>query len=199
MWEALAPIVRWPLYSPARFVVVVLTALVLVFLVGEVNDEDTTAHSDPTSTATASEPPAPFATPPASGASPRPRPPAANVGEEAKRADEPTTAQDGTGPSTAATDTAAAFVAAWARPDLDAEAWAAGVRPLVTPELWTDGLSSTDPGSTPEIAVRGEPRQVTSDDTEAVLDVPTTGPWIRVHLVADPDDGWLVTRVEPAS
>ena len=33
---------------------------------------------------------------------------------------------------------------------------------------------------------------------EGVLDVPTTGPWVRVHVVADAaGDTWLVSRVDP--
>src|SRR5690606_21930549 len=90
-------------------------------------------------------------------------------------------------PSAAAADAAAAFVAAWARPDLDPEAWASNVRPLVTSDLWATGLSKTDPVSTPEVAVRGEPRQIAINAEEAVFDVPTTGDWVRVHAVPGPD------------
>ncbi|WP_182112337.1 MULTISPECIES: hypothetical protein [unclassified Actinotalea] len=99
--------------------------------------------------------------------------------------------------SAAAADAASAFVAAWARPDLDTEAWSAGVRPLATSELWTTALSLTDPSRTPEVTVRGEPRQVAMNAEDGVFDVPTTGAWVRVHVVpgAD-DDGWLVSRVE---
>src|SRR3954454_23244174 len=39
MWEAIAPIIRWPLYSPARFATVVVLALVSGFVIGEMNDD----------------------------------------------------------------------------------------------------------------------------------------------------------------
>jgi hypothetical protein len=56
----------------------------------------------------------------------------------------------------------------------------------------------TDPASTPEVAVRGEPRQVAMNAEEAVLDVPTTGAWVRVRVVVAPDGEWLASSVEPA-
>lgn len=101
-------------------------------------------------------------------------------------------------PSAAAANAAAAFVASWARPDLDVEVWSAGVRPLATSELWSTGLSMTEPSSTPDVTVRGEPREVAMNAEEGVLDVPTTGAWVRVYVVPSPDHrGWLVSRVEP--
>jgi branched-chain amino acid transport system permease protein len=33
MWDVLAPIIRWPLYSPARFITVVVVTLVAVVLI----------------------------------------------------------------------------------------------------------------------------------------------------------------------
>ena len=190
MWEALAPIIRWPLYSPRRFVAVVVAALIGVFVIGEINDEPIAPASAPSSvllvTSTAVASPPPSATP------------TSTVPSDASATDELSVDPADHDHSAAAADAAAAFVAAWARPDLGIEAWSAGVRPLSTSELWTTGLSLTDPSRTPEVTVRGEPRQVAMNAEEGVLDVPTTGPWVRVHVVpgAD-DDGWLVSRVGP--
>lgn len=67
MWETLAPIVRWPLYSAKRFFAVLVVALVAVFLVGEVNDDSAlrAAAGSSVSPATGTEdaPPSPSATP----------------------------------------------------------------------------------------------------------------------------------------
>ncbi|MBO3102215.1 hypothetical protein [Cellulomonas fengjieae] len=190
MWEAIAPIIRWPLYSPRRFVAVVIAALIGVFVIGEINDEPSEPTSTPgaaslvTSTGAASPPPS--ATP------------TSTVPSDASATDELSVDPAEHDRSAAAADAAAAFVAAWARPDLDTKAWAVGVRPLATSELWTTGLSLTDPSRTPEVTVRGEPRQVAMNAEEGVLDVPTTGPWVRVHVVPGPSgDRWLVSRVEP--
>lgn len=196
MWEVLAPIVRWPLYSPARFIGVVVGVLVVVFVVGEINDEGGSAATDVAASPSASP------VPPSASISDTRSPtamPTASTGEAAAGTDDMAANPADDDPSAAAADAAADFVAAWARPDLAAKSWAAGVRPLVTADLWADGLTSTDPASTPDVAVRGEPRQVAINVEEAVIDVPTTGAWIRVHLTATADGGWLVSRVEPAS
>jgi len=190
MWEALAPIVRWPLYSPGRFAAVVLVALVGVFVVGEFNHDSTppSAAAGVTSSATTVESPRP------SGSSTSPSP----AEDDAVATGELSLDPADSDISAAASDAAAAFVAAWARPDLDAQAWAAGVRPLATSDLWSSGLSMTDPSSTPAVTVRGEPRQMAMNDEEGVLDVPTTGAWVRVHVVPSSAGGaWLVSRVEP--
>jgi hypothetical protein len=189
MWEVLAPIVRWPLYSPARFIAVVVVALAAVFVVGEVNDD----ASPPAAAVSASPTANPEDASPSSSTTSTDA-----VSEDSAATDELSVDPADDDPSAAAADAAAAFVAAWARPDLEAKAWAAGVRPLATSELWSTGLKLTDPSSTPEVTVRGEPRQVAMNAEEGVLDVPTTGAWVRVHVVPAPAEGeWLVSRVEP--
>jgi hypothetical protein len=204
MWELLAPIVRWPLYSPTRFVTVVLVTLVGVFLVGQINGD----HDEATGRAGPEHPASrDFGEPPTSATSPAttvPYPSPASVGalsrdDQGTNTDALSVDPAADDPSAAAADAAAAFVAAWARPDLDAKAWAAGVRPLATDELWTSGLSQTDPSRAPQVTVRGEPRQVAMNAEEGVFDVPTTGAWVRVHVsLAAGDDAWLVSSVEPA-
>ncbi|MCK9795222.1 hypothetical protein M1843_15840 [Isoptericola sp. 4D.3] len=198
MWEVLAPIVRWPLYSPLRFIAVVVGVLVAVFLVGEVNDEG----AAPAAAVVVSATPEAVPGSPSSTSSGETSSPSTTAGEAASAdaTDDLSVDPAADNPGAAAADAAAAFVAAWARPDLDPEAWAGNVRPLVTSDLWTTGLSMTDPASTPEVTVRGEPRQIAINAEEAVFDVPTTGDWVRVHAVPGPDGAtWLVSSVEPVS
>lgn len=190
MWEALAPIVRWPLHSPARFAAVVVAVLVGVFVVGELNHDSAPSATDasPTASATPLEHPQPV------GSSM----PTSAVANETAGTDELSVDPAVDDTSAAAADAAAAFVAAWARPDLDGQSWSAGVRPLATSDLWATGLSMTDPASTPAVTVRDEPREVALNAEEGVLDVPTTGEWVRVHVVPGTSAGtWLVSRVEP--
>lgn len=201
MWDVLAPIIRWPLYSPARFITVVIVTLVAVFLLGEVNDgqNQPAAAADlpsPTAGQEASSPPTtPGASPSDAGTTPTGT---VSRDDDATATDELNVDPAEDDPSAAAADAAAAFVAAWARPDLAPEAWGAGVRPLATLELWSSGLSVTDPTRTPSVTVRGEPRQVAMNAEEGVFDVPTTGAWVRVHVVRTPGQtNWLVSSVEP--
>lgn len=201
MWDVLAPIIRWPLYSPARFITVVVVTLVAVVLIGEVNegrDASVAAADSPSSTGQISPWPStsPGTTPTDAVTTPSGTVPAV---DDAIATDELSVDPAEDDPSAAAADAAAAFVAAWARPDLAPEAWEAGVRPLATAELWSSGLSLTDPSRAPEVAVRGEPRQVAMNAEEGVFDVPTTGAWVRVHVVRTPGEtDWLVSSVEPA-
>jgi hypothetical protein len=191
MWDVLAPIVRWPLYSPRRFIGVVIVAFVAVFMVGEINDgsRQNVAAPGPASPRVALARPSPMALA---------TPAAVASGDASSATDALSVDPADEDPSAAAADSAAAFVAAWARPDLDGNAWAAGVRPLVTTELWSAGLKMTVPSSTPAVTVRGEPRQVAMNPKGGVFDVPTTGPWVRVHVVHAPAEGkWLVSDVEP--
>lgn len=191
MWDVLAPIVRWPLYSPRRFIGVVIVAFVTVFMLGEINDGSRADVAAPGPASPSVVPARP--SPPASA-----MPAAVASGDASAATDALSVDPADEDPSAAAADSAAAFVAAWARPDLDADAWAAGVRPLVTTDLWSTGLNMTVPSSTPAVTVRGEPRQVAMNPEGAVLDVPTTGPWVRVHVVHVPAEGkWLVSDVEP--
>lgn len=201
MWDVLAPIIRWPLYSPARFMTVVVVTLVAVFLIGEVNDgqkQAAVAAGSPSPTVGQEEisPSTTIGTSPSDAGTT----PAGTVSgdDDATATDELSDDPAEDDPAAAAADAAAAFVAAWARPDLAAEAWGAGVRPLATAELWSSGLSVTDPSRTPSVTVRGEPRQVAMNAEEGVFDVPTTGAWVRVHVVRTPaQTDWLVSSVEP--
>ncbi len=189
MWEVFGPIVRWPLYSPVRFITVVIAALVAVIIAGEVNNDPVATAGPASPTVVRGHSPLP----PSTGSA------GASSGDAWASTDELSVDPADDDPSAAAADTAAAFVAAWARPDLDADEWTAGVRPLVTSELWSTGLNMTDPASTPAVVVRGEPRQLAINAEEAVFDVPTTGAWVRIQLTLGSDGGaWLVSGVEPA-
>lgn len=210
MWNVIAPFVRWPLHSPLRLFLIGMTALVLVFVAGEINGDDTAPAATPAAEASATSSAEPSwstvrsseaAVTPTAAASPAPdgtAGAAAGVsGEDETDAfhDDPAK----TNPSAAAGDAAAEFVASWARPDRTVQDWSAEVQPLVTDGLWSDGLANTDPANTPAVTVRGEPRLVALNNEEGVFDVPTTGPWVRVHVQYDSADArWLVSNVEPA-
>jgi hypothetical protein len=91
---------------------------------------------------------------------------------------------------------AAAFAAAWARPDLAQAEWMAGVKPYVTPEL-AALLASTDPARVPSSKVTGDALLVSATATDAIVNVPTDGGLIRVSLIRDVV-GWAVSGVAPA-
>lgn len=201
MWHVLAPIVRWPLHSPWRLAGVVTALLVVIFVAGEINGDDRA----PAVAATAAE---------ESTAAPSDEPTSSSHGSTGPTAgehyDESSIDVDGssdadsldpteTNESVAAATAAAEFVSEWARPDLAAETWLAGVRPLVTPEL-LQGLEATDPANLPEVAVSGEPVEVAMSKESGVFDVPTTGEHVRVFVSLDSDTStWLVSSVEPTN
>jgi hypothetical protein len=206
MWHFLAPIVRWPLWSPWRLIGVVAAALTLVMIIGEFNSDDQAPAAEPTTTSASStsltDPTAsgsPSASPSGApdGMSPAPSssaPSNASAGGTDAFSDDPAE----TNAAAAAAESAASFVSAWARPDRNFKAWSAEVKPKVTTEAWK-GLSTTNPANTPKVAVSGEPVEVAINAEEAVFDVPTTGDFVRVHLALNGDTGaWLVSSVEPA-
>lgn len=203
MWHLLAPVVRWPLHSPLRLLLVLAGMVTVVVVMGQANAEEP-ARAGTTPTPTSSWLPSAVTTRPTAAASPQGGPTAGTSGAASVPApadgtdafaDDPALSD----PTAAASDAAAAFVAAWARPDQAPEAWQARVKPLVTEELWRDGLSETDPTRTPAVAVSGEPVQVAINAEQGVFDVPTTGEWIRVHVTYDTTSStWLVSTVEAA-
>lgn len=214
MWELIAPILRWPLYSPRRLISIVVLVVAAVVVAGELNGDDTApavadeapvesaspntdnTQSEADSTSTPSPSTQQEITWPDTSPTPQDD---AEPGDEAGHTDALSGDPAADNPSLAAADAATAFVAAWARPDLERAAWEAGVRPLVTPELWAAGLGDTDPANTPEVTVAGEPVQVAINAEEGVFDVPTTGPWVRVHVALTDDSTWLAARVEPVA
>jgi hypothetical protein len=100
-------------------------------------------------------------------------------------------------PEVAAQQAAAEFVAAWARPDLDAASWQAGLATHASPEL-LQSLADTDPANLPAVTVSGPPVEVAANAEAGVFDVPTTGEFVRV-FVELVDGRWLATDVQPTA
>ena len=202
MWHLFGPIVRWPLHSPLRLLGVIVAAIAVVMMLGAINDRGgpprAVAGTRPTATAT----PEPGGT-----ASPTPGATAGGTGAEGADAAGGADAAAGTdafspdpaedNPLVAAQQTAAEFVAAWARPDLDAATWQAGLAPHATPELLAT-LADTDPATGPAVTVTGQPVQVAANAEAGVFDVPTTGEFVRV-FVQMVDGAWRATDVQPTA
>jgi hypothetical protein len=209
MWHLLGPIVRWPLHSPRRLLTVVVAAIALVMALGAINDRGAASGTSGTSgTADAAA---------TAGAQPGDDPTATPSGEPTDGTDatggtDGTDGTDGTvsggtdafsedpaadDPVVAAQQVAAEFVAAWARPDLDAATWQAGLAPHATPELLAT-LADTDPANVPAVTVSGEPVRVAANAEAGVFDVPTTGEFVRV-FVQLVDGVWLATDVQPTA
>ncbi len=199
MWHLFGPLVRWPLHSPLRLLGVVVGVVMAVLLLGEINDRG--GSSDAVARESAS------AEAGATGADPSPTPTPSTTREAGDDADGAAAAGAGTDafsadpaasdPGVAAQQAAAEFVAAWARPDLDAAAWQAGLAPLTAPQL-LQSLADTDPVNLPAVTVSGEPFRVAANAEAAVFDVPTTGEFVRVHVQLI-DGAWLATDVQPTA
>jgi hypothetical protein len=198
MWHLFGPIIRWPLHSPLRLLGVVAGAIAVVLVLGAINDRgEPRAQAGVTPTAVAT--PAPDASSPAptpSAATDEP-PTTDDAGEPAAGTDAFSSDPAATDPGVAAQQAAAEFVAAWARPDLDAATWQAGLTALTAPQL-LQTLADTDPANLPAVTVAGAPVQVAANAEAAVFDVPTTGEFVRVHVQLV-DGAWLATDVQPTA
>jgi hypothetical protein len=201
MWHVIAPIVRWPLHSPWRLAGVVTMLLVVIFVAGEINGDDRAPAVAATDTAETTATPSDE---PTSSSSSSTSPTTGTHFDESSVDVDGSSDADSLDPtetneSVAAATAAADFVSEWARPDLAAATWLAGVRPLVTPEL-LEGLEATDPANLPDVAVSGEPVQVAISKESGVFDVPTTGEHVRVFVELDRESStWLVSSVEPTN
>lgn len=98
-----------------------------------------------------------------------------------------------------AQSTAAAALAAFARPDLDHSAWWEGFSPFLTPAA-AAGYVATDPVNIPVSEVTGTPRLLEEDSTYlARVRVPTdAGPHEVLLSRTDADAGWLVEQITRA-
>lgn len=95
-------------------------------------------------------------------------------------------------------DRAMAFMRAFARPDLTAENWHAGIAGFMTPET-AELFAYVDPTNVPATQVTGEPRVLESRSAYlAEVHVPTDGGTYLVTLARTAaDQPWLVTYAEP--
>ncbi|MEV6524972.1 hypothetical protein AB0M43_23745 [Longispora sp. NPDC051575] len=96
-------------------------------------------------------------------------------------------------PAPRAVAVADAYVRAWARPDLPAEQWLAGVRPLAIP-AYGALLVTVTPARVPARTVTGPPVTVSSTSLVCVFDVPTDVGPMRVTVIRD-GDLWQVASL----
>ncbi|MFG3701550.1 hypothetical protein ACGF5C_27110 [Micromonospora sp. NPDC047620] len=106
---------------------------------------------------------------------------------------------DGVLPATSGTADPAAvtaalrFVRAWARPDLPAGSWLAGVRPYAVP-AYADLLATVEPANVPATRVTGVERVVTATAQRVDVDVSTDAGVLRVVCVRS-GARWLVATL----
>lgn len=199
MWHLLGPFVRWPLHSPWRLLGVVGAGIVAIVLLGAVNDRGaaptTDSHETPASNAAqvGRDVTAPHSTDTPPSTPSRTEQPGVSAGGTDAWSDNPADHD----PLVAAEEAAAQFIAAWARPDLDAPTWQAGLVPLTTPQL-LQALAETEPSNVPAVTVAGQPVRVAANAEAGVFDVPTTGEFVRV-FVQLVDGKWLATDVQPTT
>ncbi|MCG5466737.1 hypothetical protein MED01_005779 [Micromonospora sp. MED01] len=93
----------------------------------------------------------------------------------------------------AAVTTALRFVRAWARPDLPAESWLAGVRPYAVP-AYADLLATVEPANVPAARVTGAGRAAAATAQRVDVDVSTDAGVLRVVCVRS-DARWLVATL----
>jgi hypothetical protein len=197
MWHIFGPVIRWPLHSPLRLLGVIAAAIAAIMLLGAINDRG--ASPDPVTGSTTTTPtPTTRAEPSSTGPRPTPTATADGSGDSELAGTDAFSADPAAdSPVLAAQQAAAEFVAAWARPDLDAPTWQAGLAPHTTPELLAS-LADTDPANLPAVTVAGQPVEVATNAEAGVFDVPTTGEFVRVHVQLV-DGAWLATDVEPTA
>jgi hypothetical protein len=199
MWHLFGPLVRWPLHSPLRLLGVIVAVVAAIMMLGAINDRGSTAAS------VAEETPAPAQSQdPGDEPSSVPSPPPSEVAEGTSGPQAPAAGTDAFSsdpaagdPGVAAQQAAAEFVAAWARPDLDASTWQAGLAPHTSPQL-LQSLADTDPANLPAVTVSGEPVRVAANAEAGVFDVPTTGEFVRVHVQLI-EGTWVATDVQPTT
>ncbi|GAA2724015.1 hypothetical protein [Cellulomonas aerilata] len=199
MWHLFGPLIRWPLHSPLRLLGVIAAAVVAVMLLGAVNDRGTAGEPVAAGTTAATATPTPGRQPLATP-SPSPSPTGrtdGTAGGTAGGTDALSSDPTEDDPVLAAQQAAAEFVSVWARPDLDAATWQAGLAEHSTPELLAS-LTDADPANVPAVTVAGQPVEVAANAEAGVFDVPTTGEFVRVHVQLV-DGTWLATDVEPTA
>jgi hypothetical protein len=107
---------------------------------------------------------------------------------------------DGPGPLASASAsprsraTAEAFATAWARPDLPAATWLAGVRPFAAPG-YARLLATVDPANIAARTVVGPASVISSTTVANVFGIPTDAGILKITCVLHADT-WLVTSVE---
>ncbi|RKN50487.1 hypothetical protein D7223_01440 [Micromonospora endolithica] len=85
------------------------------------------------------------------------------------------------------------FVRAWARPELPADRWWAGVRPYSV-AAYADLLATVNPANVPATRITGPGRAAAATAERTDVDVPTDAGMLRVVCVRS-GDRWLVATL----
>lgn len=180
-WEAVAPVVRWPLHSPQRLAGFLVAVVAIVGLLGALRPATFAGPAPSTSTSPTSSsstrPPIATATPPPT--------PAPAVG----------TSPSAAGAASSPAEVARRFVTVWARPDLPVEAWQTDVIALATPEFGAQ-LRTVDPRDVPARSVTGAATTTSAAEVTATVQVPTDAGPVVVE-VAVMGSSWLVSALAP--
>ena len=186
--ELFAPILRWPLHSPARFAAV-LAALIAVFTATAAvtgGDRPATTHqaADPVPTAEAT---AGQTAPPPMATTGTARSPAAATGTDAEL--------DFNGGDADARTAAVLFTTRWARPHLSTDQWLAELAGITDP-AYLQLLSETDPARVPAAAVTGPAQPVLTGDYYAEYLVPTDTGQVTVRVTYN-GTRWVAVSIRP--
>lgn len=212
LWDVVAPVIRWPLYSPLRLITV-LSVMVLAGI-GAAQISDGAAGEggaqSPSSGSTMSVASGTPATPLSSVGS---TPTATASGDCSTCAQTPATSSTPTNTSStlgassttgaaAASAAAEAFTVAWAQPRLPQPQWFAGVRDYLSPQF-AQSMQYTTPDQVPASKVTGPARPFQlepspENPTSGTYLVPTDAGDMRVTLTLI-EGRWLIGSIEPAS
>lgn len=182
LWEVLAPVVRWPMYSPMRFGLVLVAVLTALLVVGELTSDGSgdppAASASPGSADTSSEPSTESGT--------------GNTNEPSPHASEPTHA----GTERAVGTLARRFVAAYLESKDPRPAWLARLRGMATPELGRS-LGTVDRANVAELGRRVVDVEVRGMSATAAAAVVKTDVGELTVEIAHSGQEWQVVRVVP--
>ena len=181
-WQALAPVVRWPLHSPRRLASLVAVLFVIGWLVATLGPSGV-ADPAPGSVTSSTRPPAPSA-------------PASPSSSAASTASGGAMSAPAVWVASSPGEVAVQFVTVWARPDLPAEVWRTDVTALATPEFGAQ-LATVLPTNVPARRVVGSAVATSVTELVAAVTVPTDAGPVLVDLAAI-NGAWRVCGVTPA-
>lgn len=171
LWEMLAPVLRWPLYSPRRLVGTILAAVLLLAVVtrlggGPAGDGPAAVRDSVTGSVTSPSPGAASA-------------PSVVVA-----------------PAVVATR----FVTAWAKPRLTIADWYDGILAAGVDEGLAQVLGQTDPTTIPATRIIGPATVIAEGDETAQVTIRTDGPTVLVALTRPAEgSGWVVSNILPVT
>lgn len=202
LWEVVAPVARWPLYSPLRLGALVGVLLVALMLLGRVNGGGGAPLTAAVPSTSPAQPAAATGTPePEQGSSTSTTPSSSTPEVPTEQvAPPPVTgkaAQSLTAPE--AKDVGNRFMRAWVDKGKPADEWRKALRPLVAPSL-ADQYAGVTPEAVPARRVTGPVQVVSASEEGDVVELraPTDAGPVRLGVSSDRAGRWVVVTVEPA-